>query len=146
MLPTSVRNWASDRMPPVAATRATETPAARERRRSIRLPLANDDWSIAKQEAANARTAHSVWMKSCPVNVGPTGNGQRAVQVTCEATKKNPQPTQSDTAGEKVKSRRAELRMSRPAQAMTVPPATMSNSAPSNQRALGSPVAPSSLT
>ena len=49
-------------------------------------------------------------------------------------------------AGVHARSTLTELRTRRPAHAMELPPTTMSRSATSNQRAVGSPSAPSSLT
>jgi len=68
-------------------------------------------------------------VKSCQVKVGPTGSGQRAVQVTCEAIRKKAQATQSETAGVQARNSGAAERMSRAANATRQPPKTTSSSA-----------------
>ena len=68
------------------------------------------------------------------------------MQVTCDAMRKNPQATKSDSDGRQRFRMRGRDRMSRPTQPIATPPTTMSTSASWNHFAVGSPTAPSSLT
>ena len=101
----------------------------REDRRSARCPTANAHCRIVQHAAANAMTALVVWMKSGQVNSGPYGTGHPAVQVTCDAMRKNPHETNSDSDGRQRFRMRGRDRMSRPTQPIATPPTTMSTSA-----------------
>lgn len=133
--------------PPTAEMRPTPMAQARESRRSTGCPSAKAHCRIAIAAAAKARIAAEVCTRSCQVKNGPgTGTGHPDVQVTCESTRKNAHATQSEIAGAQAPITRARDRMPRPAQATRAPPATMSSRNTSNGRAVGMPVAPSSLT
>ncbi|GAA2072600.1 hypothetical protein GCM10009840_01630 [Pseudolysinimonas kribbensis] len=133
--------------PPTAEMSPTPIAQISERRRSARWPSAKAHCRIATAAAANASTATLVCTKSCQVKNGPgTGTGHPAEQVTCESIRKNPHAIQSEMAGAQRPMRRARDRMLRPAHATSEPPATMSSRKTSNGRAVGMPVAPSSLT
>ena len=133
--------------PPAAEMSPTPMAQINERRRIAGWPSAKAHCRIATAAAAKASTATLVCTKSCQVKNGPgTGTGHPAVQVTCESTRKSPHAPQSEIAGAQRPMRRARDRMPRPAHATSDPPATMSSRNTSNGRAVGMPVAPSSLT
>jgi len=133
--------------PPAAEIAPTAIAEPSESRRSAGCPSANAHCRIATAAAANATIAARVWVKSCQVKNGPgTGTGHPAVQLTCESTRKNAQATQIETDGAHRRSTGARERTPRPAHATNDPPATISSRNTSNARAVGMPVAPSSLT
>jgi len=145
-LPSAASKWNNDISPPAEEIVATAIAATSEKRASAGCPTANAHCRIAQLAAANARTATRVCTKSCTVNVAPTGSGQPAVHVTCESTRKNALAAASEMEGVHPRRIRARERMRRPATAIRAPPATMSSSTIWNTRAVGMPVAPSSLT
>ncbi len=145
-LPSPTCQRASDISPPAAAMTATATAAISENRASAGCPTANEHCSIAQQAAANAMTAEVVCTKSGQVNDGPYGIGHPAVQVTCDASRKNPPDTQRLTLGRHQRSTATRERMSRAATPMSADPATIATSAAMNQCSVGMPSAPSSET
>ncbi len=133
--------------PPAAEMAPTAIAEASERRRSAGWPSANAHCRIAQAAAAKARTATVVWTRSCQVKKGPgTGTGHPAVHVTCESTRKKPQAIQIETAGVQRASGRGRARTPRPPHATRAPPPPISSRKTSKARAVGIPVAPSSLT
>lgn len=145
-LPRPVSQPASDMMPPAPAIMATAMPQHSDNAAIIRRPGAQVSCTMAQQANANARTAAVVWVKSGQVKDGPYGMGQPGVQVTCEASRKNPLARPSETDGRHQRSTLGATRMPRAANAISPPPADTSTSATWNQDAVGMSSAPMTLT
>lgn len=145
-LPRPASQSARDMRPPAAAISATAIPQHSDMPAIARRPGARVSCSIARQANAKAITAEVVCVKSGTVNDGPYGIGQPGVQVTCEASRKNPLAMPSDTDGRHQRRTGAETRMPRTENAISPPPTETRTRATSNHPAVGIPGAPITLT
>ncbi|OOB90636.1 hypothetical protein B0T42_10585 [Rathayibacter sp. VKM Ac-2630] len=99
MPPRRIQTRRSDRIAPAPATTATAIPAISERRATAGRSRAVASCSIATHAEAKPSTAALVWIRSCQLKLAPTGSGQPAVQVTCEARAKHADASRRASAG-----------------------------------------------
>ncbi|KQQ20938.1 hypothetical protein ASF48_10290 [Rathayibacter sp. Leaf299] len=142
--PRRIHTRRSERIAPAPATTATAIPAISERRATAGRSRAVASCSIATHAEAKPSTAALVWIRSCQLKLGPTGSGQPAVQVTCEARAKHADASRRASAGGRAGSSR--VRTARAPIATAVPPAATRSSAACTTPAVGMSGAPISLT